>query len=273
MSNYFLPEQIKRLLSPIDPARVNKDKRTGNSNVEAYEIKAHLNRVIGFGRWSGDTLRMECIGERALPDEKKGGRIGFWVVYRAQFRLTICAPDGTVLATYTEWATGKSDNQPSLGEAHDMAIKTAESQALKRCAINLGDQFGLGLYNGGKLVALVQRTVSSIISAVRGEASTSLDDLTSHITEPLAEEEALEFPPEVEKVETRTVNEPKDAGHAALVAAADEGPKQDSDIKRFYAQLRARAAATGVKGMPVGDTGLSLGAYIDLRQSERLAAR
>jgi hypothetical protein len=30
-----------------------------------------------------------------------------------------------------------------------MAIKTAESDAIKRAAINLGTQFGLSLYNNG----------------------------------------------------------------------------------------------------------------------------
>jgi hypothetical protein len=40
-----------------------------------------------------------------------------------------------------------------------MAIKTAESQAFKRAAINLGDQFGLGLYNGGSTASTVKDTL------------------------------------------------------------------------------------------------------------------
>jgi hypothetical protein len=38
-----------------------------------------------------------------------------------------------------------------------MAIKTAETQALKRCAINLGDQFGLSLYRNGSTAPLVRK--------------------------------------------------------------------------------------------------------------------
>lgn len=263
---YFLPEQIKRLLSPIDPARVSKDKRN-NSHVEAYEIRAHLNRVIGFGRWSGETLRMELAAERSQDNR-------YWAVYRAQYRLSICSTDGTSLCSYTEWATGKSDNQPSMGDCHDMAIKTAESQALKRCAINLGDQFGLGLYNGGKLTALVARSVSLMISATKGApVSGALDDLTEHIKEPLPPEEDLEFSEDKPVAEVRTLNAPKDVGLAALIAMVDKGPEQDGDIKQFYAKVRARAAAVGVKGMTVGDTGLSFDSYITLKQQERLAAR
>jgi hypothetical protein len=73
-------------------------------------------------------------------------------------RLTVMAPDGTVLATYTEAAVGDSTNQPSHADAHDLALKTAESQALKRCAINLGDQFGLGLYAKGSRALLIKGT-------------------------------------------------------------------------------------------------------------------
>ena len=41
-----------------------------------------------------------------------------------------------------------------------MAVKTAESDAFKRAAINLGDQFGLSLYNNGSLKPVVGRTLA-----------------------------------------------------------------------------------------------------------------
>ena len=56
--------------------------------------------------------------------------------------------------SYTEWAAGDATN-PTLADAHDQAIKTAESQAFKRCAVNLGDQFGLSLYKNGSTDATV----------------------------------------------------------------------------------------------------------------------
>ena len=46
------------------------------------------------------------------------------------------------------------------GEAHDMAIKTAESDALKRAAINLGTQFGLSLYDEGSMKDVVGMTLA-----------------------------------------------------------------------------------------------------------------
>ena len=48
---------------------------------------------------------------------------------------------------------------PSRGDAHDNAVKTAESQALKRMAINMGTQFGLSLYRDGQIEDVVRLTL------------------------------------------------------------------------------------------------------------------
>src|SRR5262249_46722113 len=48
---------------------------------------------------------------------------------------------------YEDAATGYAQNQ-TRGEAHDLALKSAVSTALKRAATSLGDQFGLSLYPG-----------------------------------------------------------------------------------------------------------------------------
>jgi recombination DNA repair RAD52 pathway protein len=73
--------------------------------------------------------------------------------------LRVDSPEGWLLATYTEAAAGDATNYPSRAEAHDQAIKTAESQALKRAAVNLGDQFGLSLYRDGSTQAVVGKTL------------------------------------------------------------------------------------------------------------------
>lgn len=188
---YFSAKQHAQLLKPINPNRVGKDGK-GFSHVEAYEIRAHLNRVIGFALWSADLTDLAVIFAR----EKDGKHT---VCYRATVRLTVSAPDGTTLATYTEAATGEAKNQPHEGDAHDLAIKTAESQAFKRCAVNLGDNFGLSLYAKGSLSALVRGTlVDPPDTATTLEAA----PVDAHITEPL--------PAESEQVEDRReTNAPK----------------------------------------------------------------
>ena len=135
------PEQIATLLAPIHPNRVQHLR--GQSHVEAWDVRRWLNRVFGFGGWSDETRELVCVSEREINP-------GRWtVVYRAQTRLTVKTTDGRTLSSWDDAAMGDSRNQPSLGDAHDMAMKTALSQALKRCAVNLGDAFGLSLYNDG----------------------------------------------------------------------------------------------------------------------------
>lgn len=165
MSGYLSDAQVDVLLAPIKGHRVNKDGK-GFSHVEAYEIRAHLNRIFGFARWSAEVVEQALVFETLGADDDPNPRArGKWTVcYRSLVTLAIDAPDGRPqgarhLATYTEGATGDATNMPSRADAHDMALKTSASQALKRCAANLGDQFGLGLYNKGSLQPLVRTIV------------------------------------------------------------------------------------------------------------------
>lgn len=144
-------EQIVELLKPIDPARVGRDGK-GFSHVEAWDIRRTMNQIFGFTGWSADVTKMELVSEREV--QTRQGKPAWNVVYRAQCVLRIGDSFGDGYATYTEWAAGDATN-PVLADAHDQAIKTAESQAFKRCAVNLGDQFGLSLYKDGSLEATV----------------------------------------------------------------------------------------------------------------------
>lgn len=145
-------QQYEQLLKPLNPARVQKRSQAGRSLsfLEAWDVKAHLNRIFGFLNWSAEVLTAELAFEE--KNEKGQWNVGYKVV----LRLTI--GEGFGSATYTEAAVG-SASLPQRGEAHDMAVKTAESDALKRAAINLGTQFGLSLYDNGSLKDVVGRTL------------------------------------------------------------------------------------------------------------------
>lgn len=150
-------KQHDMLLKGINPNRVSKRQGGGGkslSYVEAWDIKAHLNRIFGFCNWSSDVI------ESSLAFEEQNGKGNWDVGYKVTLRLRIHGNDPLSMndATYTEAAVG-SASLPRRGDAHDMAIKTAESDALKRAAINLGDQFGLSLYNNGAVAPVVQVTL------------------------------------------------------------------------------------------------------------------
>lgn len=136
--------QRKQLMSPLHSGRIKT--REGMSYLEAYDVKAHLTRIFGFGGWSADVISSDLVFEDQAATANKSGKYNWDVAYKVVMRLTIhnLQPDGGDV-TFTEAAIGSS-HQPDRGESHDMAVKTAESDAIKRCAINLGTQFGLSLY-------------------------------------------------------------------------------------------------------------------------------
>ena len=142
-------EQLEQLLKPINPTRIAQRKGGGGkqlSYLEAWEVKGHLIRIFGFAGWAWAVTSAELVYEEQVD--------GKWdVAYKVIGSLAV--ED----AVYAEAAVGSS-RLPSRGEAHDMAIKTAESDALKRAAINLGDQFGLSLYDNGSVAPVVGKTLA-----------------------------------------------------------------------------------------------------------------
>jgi len=147
--------QYEQLLKPLNPVRVAKRSGGGRqlSYLEAWDVKAHLNRIFGFLNWSADVI------ESSLAFEEKNEKGQWHIGYKVTLRLSISGSgDEWLRTTYTEAAVGFA-SLPSRGEAHDMAIKTAESDALKRAAINMGTQFGLSLYNNGATADVVGKTL------------------------------------------------------------------------------------------------------------------
>lgn len=147
-------EQVETLLRPINPRRVLKAQN--QSHVAAFDVIAHLSRVFGFGGWSNDVVSLELVHEHISGEPPKARA---WVTYRCMMRLTIFDADGNEVCHFEDAATGSAQNMPTVGDAHDFAVKNAVSYALKRCAKNLGDQFGLSLYNKGATSALVGKTL------------------------------------------------------------------------------------------------------------------
>jgi hypothetical protein len=155
MSN-FTPAQTKQLLAAINPRRVLKDGKK-NNHLPQQDVLAHLTRIFGFGGFDYEMLSLELIFEQ--PNSKNGSNSNRYdCCYKATMRLTVRNPDGDVVCKFEDGSTGDSQNQ-TRADAHDLAMKSAISLAKKRCAIALGDQFGLSLYNKGQTSALVGDTL------------------------------------------------------------------------------------------------------------------
>jgi recombination DNA repair RAD52 pathway protein len=148
--------QVEQLLRPINENRVLEDGK-GHSHVSQQDVTAHLIRVFGFCSFDVEVLNVSLVFEDPrMNGDRPTGR---WdVCYRALVRLTIRDAEGNELAHFEDGSTATAQNQ-TRGDAHDLAYKSAISLSKKRAAINLGDQFGLSLYNKGQLSALVRGTL------------------------------------------------------------------------------------------------------------------
>lgn len=145
--------QVEQLLKPVNPSRVAQDGR-GHAHLPSWDVLAHLSRVFGFAGFDTAVTSVDHVYEQQRTNQD-GSPANRWdVLYRATVRLTVKSSDGTVVATYEDAATGEAQNQ-ARGDAHDLALKSAVSTALKRAARCLGDQFGLGLYRDGRTDAVV----------------------------------------------------------------------------------------------------------------------
>jgi recombination DNA repair RAD52 pathway protein len=162
----FTDQQMAQLLRGIHPGRVKTTQ--GNSYLEQHDVRAHLNRVFGFGNWDQAVTRLDMVFEQPtviIPKGQDKPIPNRWdACWTASVKLTV---RGAVVISefpgyceYEDAATGIAQNQ-TRGEAHDLAVKSAVSTALKRAATSLGDQFGLSLYSG---------TVNPIVRGVIGWA-------------------------------------------------------------------------------------------------------
>lgn len=148
----FSPTQTAQLLAPIRPNRVLRDPR-GNSHVSQQDVTAHLIRCFGFGNFSTELLDLALLFE--TERENRPGK--YDVAYRATMRVSIFDEHHNFVTSYEDASVGDAQNQ-NRQDAHDLAMKSAISLAKKRCCINLGDQFGLSLYNKGDLKPIVGGT-------------------------------------------------------------------------------------------------------------------
>lgn len=144
-------EQVQALMGGLSPSRVSKRSGGGGSSLsylEAWDVKATLIRVFGFGNFSAEVIDSEIFYQEQDKENAKKWTVGA----RATVRLTIHATG----AVYTETAASSQSGSQGIGEVADFALKTAESDALKRAAIYLGTQFGLSLYDDGTTVDVVR---------------------------------------------------------------------------------------------------------------------
>lgn len=144
--------QMWQLMQDLPNDRVKQ--RQGLSYVEAWDVKATLTRVFGFGGFSTQILSEGEVFRLEVP-RQNGNGVNWSIGYRVALRLIV-----PQLGAYWDESAVGSNSQGSIAEAYDNAVKGATSDALKRCATMLGTQFGLSLYDNGNKNEVIKTIVA-----------------------------------------------------------------------------------------------------------------
>jgi DNA recombination protein Rad52 len=137
----FSPEQIAALSAPLDRAKV-KQREQGRAKVsylEGWQAIAEANRIFGFDGWQRETIAVQCVAERERT-LGSSNRAGWGVTYTARVRISV----GEVIR---EGSGAGHGIDADLGQAHESAIKEAETDSMKRALMTFGNPFGLALYD------------------------------------------------------------------------------------------------------------------------------
>ncbi len=139
---------MEELRQPLDPGRVRSRKGRGKGQFEylaGHDVKRRANELFGFGSWGHHVLLLDEIA--AVPvtsDGKEGVHVG----YRCIVEVWVNVADD--YRTFTTHGVGYGDGveygQAARVTACELAVKEAETDAMKRAFTDLGDQFGLILY-------------------------------------------------------------------------------------------------------------------------------
>ncbi len=140
------PEQVAALAAPLDRANVRqREQGRGKVNyLEGWQLIAEANRIFGLagGQRQTITVRWVVQAERTIGREQ---RPGWGVTYTARVRVTVTAGD---LPPLIREGTGAAHGiDADLGQAHESALKEAETDAMKRALMPFGIPFGLALHD------------------------------------------------------------------------------------------------------------------------------
>lgn len=145
----FTAKQLQALRRNVDQRCVRKREINGRelSYLEGWFVISEANRIFGFDAWSRETVETKCV----LARENRGA---FLAVYTAKVRITVQTDGAVTIRDGHGTAEGRGS---SPGEAHDLALKAAETDATKRALATFGKPFSLALYGSEKKKALFKK--------------------------------------------------------------------------------------------------------------------
>ena len=135
--------QVRQLRAKLDAKHVKSRKANGTDlhYVEGWHVIAEANRIFGYDAWDRRTLASHCVWSGASGAYHAAA-------YTAKVRVSVRAGDITIVREGSGTGEGKA---PTPGQAHELALKGAETDATKRALATFGNPFGLALYDREQL--------------------------------------------------------------------------------------------------------------------------
>ena len=143
----FTDQQLAQLAAPLNRANV-KSRKQGSAQVSyipGWHAINEANKIFGYDCWQRETIALECVNasERTIGRDNKSG---WTVTYTARVRITVFT--GISFPNIIREGCGAGHGiDVDLGQAHESALKEAETDAMKRALMTFGNPFGLALYD------------------------------------------------------------------------------------------------------------------------------
>jgi hypothetical protein len=157
--------QVRQLRAKLEAKHFRTRKANGTDLhfVEGWHVIAEANRIFGYDAWDRRTLSSNCVW---------GGQSGgcYGAAYTAKVRISVRAGEITIVREGSGTGEGKA---ASPGQAHELALKGAETDATKRALATFGNPFGLALYDREQLGVRKARTSPQIDPWILRSASGS----------------------------------------------------------------------------------------------------
>lgn len=129
-----------QLKAPLDPKAIKPPPQGKfGEYVDGLHVIREANRIFGFNGWSYVVTRLEMVSR--VESGNGNVRVGYLCAVRATVDGVI--REGTAVGN----GAAKPDNE---ADAHESAVKEAETDALKRALRSFGNTFGLALYDKDK---------------------------------------------------------------------------------------------------------------------------
>lgn len=134
-----------KLDAKLNRADVSTRKGGGQSTlsyVSSHYVIDKLNEVLGQGNWSYDAENVINVHTGKISTNYGDS---YTCHYICKVRLN--ASIGGKSTFFSDYGYGDGTDKNNPGKAHELAIKEAVTDGLKRCAKNLGPVLGLALYD------------------------------------------------------------------------------------------------------------------------------